>query len=389
MPAQPSLAAPRNLPGWKPPQSVPFGGKSGLRKPPKARPKLSKLQKKALKWASKHPEGERPAGDNRVWATNAGITNTVTLYQDMQGFIGQPATPATLIGVQRAVQVYVNNNVWTGTVTNGTAATINVYPADTQTITITANVTTANTTVNLPMWDAWNANWAPTAGWAQTNWAQEQRQNAYRQTEWIRWQGQGNQADLYYNPNDQVQRERIRRERAVQNEAQYQQQRMARAAREAEERRQWEARAPERAAALARQVAEQQAQQEARKTALKRSYDLLFRHLTDEQKNMLESENRFLIEVKSGKIYEIRRGMHQNIYRLDDQGRPVEQLCCLPQGQVPEGDVMLAQMLHLMVNEEGFRKVANRWELRDMTGQQLDRRRPLTQGAAQVDRRAA
>jgi hypothetical protein len=310
----------------------------------------------------------------------------------MQGFIGQPATPATLAGVQQAVQVYVNNNVFTAT--GGTAATINVYPA---TYTITTNTTTAATTVNFPMWDQWNANWAPT-GWnaaptTATDWVTPTRnmvdQRLYsRQQEWARWQGQGNQADLHYNPNDQVQRARIQRDRLAQNEAQYQQQRMERAAREAEDRRLWEARAPERAAAAARQAAEAARQAEARTTALKRSYDLLFRHLTDEQKTMLESENRFLIEVKSGKIYEIRRGIHQNIYRLDDQGHPVEQLCCLPQGQVPEGDVMLAQMLHLMVNEEGFRKVANRWELRDMTGQ-LDRRRPLTDGAVQVDRRAA
>jgi hypothetical protein len=321
------------------------------------------------------------------------LATTTTTFQDaLQGFIGQPVMPATLAGVQQAVQVYVNNNLYTGT--GGTATTINVYPATYTTI--TTNVTTASITVNLPMWTAWNANWAPTNGgvtpttaaaWANPDMG-EQRLTSRKQG-WARWQGQGNQADLQYNPNDQVQRERLRRERALQTEAQYQQQRMERAARDAEEHRQWEARAPERAAALARQAAEHQARQEALKTALKRSYDLLFRHLTDDQKNMLESENRFLIEVKSGKIYEIRRGMHQNIYRLDGQGRPVEQLCCLPQGQVPEGDVMLAQMLHLMVDEEGFRKVANRWELRDMTGQQLDRRRPLTDGAIVVDRRAA
>jgi len=340
MPAQPSLAAPRDFPGRRHLHSVPFGGKSGLRKLPKVRPKLSKIQKKALKWASKHPEGDRPAMVARVLAT------TTTIFQDaLQGFIGQPATPTTFAGVQQAVQVYVDNYLYTGT--GG-----NVYPA-TYTA-ITTNVTTASTTVNLPMWTAWNANWAPTG-------------------EWAHWQGQGNQADLQYNPNDRVQRERLRQERTLQTEAQYQQQRMERAAREAENTRLWEAGAPERAAAAARRAVADAAEQEARKTALKRSYDLLFRHLTDDQKNMLESENRFLITAQSRRMYEIRRGLMHNIFRLDDQGRAIEELCCYIPG-VPEGDSLLGQMLHLMANEDDFRRTANRWELRDMSP--VDRRLP-------------
>jgi hypothetical protein len=66
--------------------------------------------------------------------------------------------------------------------------------------------------------------------------------------------------------------------------------------------------------------------------------------------------------------------MH-NIFRLDDQGRAVEELCCYIPG-VPEGDNLLGQMLHLMSNEEGFRNGSNRWELRDMNP--ADRRLPLT-----------
>jgi len=377
MPIPMSFAAPRGIPGWKLPHSVPFGGKSGLRKLPKVRPKLSKIEKKALRWAQKHPEDPNPPNNAVTWTSASAATATPTFYGDLTGrygdltgrlnqFVGQPATQATLTAVNQAVRVYTNG-LYTGTGTNGWV--------NNATVTFTTAATNA-ITVNLPMsWDAWNTNWTPTTLVTPTN-------------DWARWQGQGNQADLHYNPNDQVQRERLRRERVVQDEAQYQQQRMERAARAAEQQRQWDAGAPERVAALARQATAERVRQEAVKTSLKRSYELLFRHLTDEQKNMLESENRFLIEVKSGKIYEIRRGMHQNIYRLDDQGRPDEQLCCLPQGHVPEGDVMLAQMLHLMCNEEGFRKVANRWELRDMRGQ-LDRRRPLTEGAIQVDRRAA
>jgi len=383
MPAQPSFAAPRDVPGWKTSPSVPFGGKGGSRKPPKVRPKLTKLEKKALKWAQKHPEGNAPRGNlTTLIASSAATVYCEDLRQNaLAGFIGQLATPRNLEHVNHAAQVYLHQAA--GVFYNTpTAGSLNL--AGTVAITTTTNTAT---TWNVPMWTDWNANWTPVTTASATLDGYYPRIVAGN--DWTRWQGQGHQADLCYNPNDQVQRARLREARYLQDEAQYQQRRMARAAADAEQRRQWEAQAPERAAQAARQAEEATRQAEARKTALKRSYELLFRHLTDDQKNMLESENRFLIEVKSGKIYEIRRGIHQNIYRLDDQGRPAEQLCCLPQGQVPEGDVMLAQMLHLMVNEEGFRKVANRWELRDMTGQQLDRRVPLTQGAVQVDRRAA
>ena len=94
-----------------------------------------------------------------------------------------------------------------------------------------------------------------------------------------------------------------------------------------------------------------------------RSYQLLYQHLTDEQKTMLENENKFLVVSHKGNIYEIRRGRHMNVFRLGLEGKPVEKLCCLPGGGVPEGDVMLAQMLHLMTNEDRFRKKANKWEI--------------------------
>jgi len=189
------------------------------------------------------------------------------------------------------------------------------------------------------------------------------------------WQGRGNQADFHVDPNDQIQKARFRRERRLQDEAEYQRTRMEREARAAERRLQYEVEEAER--------------RKKRETALARSYALLFRHMTDEQRNMLETENRFLVMSQSGRIYEIRRGMHQNVYLLNNQGHPVEQLCCLPSGGCPEGDVMLAQMLYLMTDEERFRQRANRWELQDMNGNQRDRRLPLTDGARQLDRAAA
>jgi hypothetical protein len=389
------LGAPlRDYPGRRPPLTVPFGGRDGSRRLPKARPKLTRLEKKALKWARKHPEQEGTSNWDRPWQFHGrirvfetGVTNTPTFVTNANPYLGHLGTVGT-IGTDDIFQgnyftgvtqgIYLNGNlIGNQFQTNATAgAGITLHAAPIARITIT---TSAATTVTIPMtadWITWNAECCRPAEWATADERHFTHNPLTRpQTEWAGWQGRGHQADLWVNPNDHVQRARIQRERRLAEEARYQQQRMQQAAADAEQRRRYEI--------------EEKERQERRKTALKRSYELLFRHLTEAQKNMLESENRFLIEVKSGKVYEIRRGTHQNVFRLDDRGRTVEQLCGLPMGQLPEGDVMLAQMLRLMVDEEGFRKIANRWELRDISGEVHDRRLPLTDGAIVVDRRAA
>ena len=38
---------------------------------------------------------------------------------------------------------------------------------------------------------------------------------------------------------------------------------------------------------------------------------------------------------------------------------------------------MLAQMLHLIVNEDAFRRVANTWDMTDHRDADMDRRLPL------------
>jgi hypothetical protein len=352
-------------PLWREKPSVPFRGGGPGRLPKKERVKLTKAQKKALKWARKHPEPEQVPRSSVTWnpvsvfmETNAGYymgtdytarhydTTGITVYDPTNGMVRHRA-------IQQALQPYLGQ-IYTPTTTVAmTNTATNAVQVFDNNYTITFNASSVTTTGTITV-------------------------NACRQpTDWAAWQGQGHQSDLFYDPNDQVQQARIRRERR--DEADYQQRRMEAAAAEAERRRQWEAGAEQR-----RIEAEQRRVQ--RETALACSYALLFQHLTDDQRNMLESENRFLIEVNSGRIYEIRRGRHQNVYRLDENGHAVEQLCCLPRGEVPDGDVMLAQMLHLLCNEEQFRRIANRWDLRDMQGNQLDRRLPLTDGARRLDR---
>lgn len=379
-----------NYPGRQMAESVPFSGRGGYRQPPKARPKLTKLQKKGLKWARKHPEPP-PNYDRITYYNNSGATINVSLAatptsldEVLYGFVGEPATQETYTQVARAVQVFITDhyahNIYTPTTattdlyTPATDTTVvrqipvtgvTLYTGNQITGTFTIN-TTSNITVTLPMsWEAWNEQLCAHSaqGWVDSH-SQRAREAAGA---WVRWQGQGHQADLYYNPNDQVQKARIRRERLLQQEAERAQQRMEQAARDAEARRQWEAGAPERERLrLEQEVALVQAKG--------RSYELLFRHLTDEQKAMLDNEHRFLIISQSGRMYEIRRGIMHNVFRLDEQGRAVEELCCyIP--EVPEGDNLLGQMLHLMANENEFRRSSNRWELRDMSP--VDRRQPL------------
>lgn len=375
-----------NYPGRTPPQSVPYGGRretSGRRLAPMARPKLTKAMKKALKWARKHPEPDSRRSSARILVPRSIFPDTVTtvvnLETTLNRYVGSPATQGTIDQMGAAIRLYTAsaaNYDWdrhrrgswetatypTYTPTTWGTGTANVATwgvTNNATITLTAtNATTATFTVPMS-WTDWNAEWVtpPASGWV----------DRCRDTEWRHWQGRGHSNDLWYDPNDLVGRERLRRERLILQDAEHQQQRMEREAAAVEAQRRWEAEAPARAAAAA-------ATEERRKTALTRSYSLLFQHLTDAQKNMFESENRFLIVGQSGHLYEIRRGIMHNIFRLDDQGRAIEELCCyIP--NVPEGDVLLGQMLHLMANEDDFRRGSNRWELRDMN--QTDRRLPL------------
>lgn len=307
-----------------------------------------------------------------------------TLQGQLTRFLGAPATDRTYRDIGNVVANYTINSSATTTATLGTTVTGGWYGyggmATNEPIIWTSWNSATDSTAYTPtcehreVWRVWMDS-GSTDTTSITGYERRDERICQTDVTWRTMLGSGDEADLFYNPNDRVQQARIARERRLQDEAEYQRRRMERAAREAEQRRQWEAEDAERRQRVA--------------AALTRSYELLHRHLTDEQKNMLESEDRFLVTSQSGKVYEIRRGIHQNVYLLDDQGRAVEQLCCLPRGGVPEGDVMLGQMLHLMAGEERFRSIANRWELRDVRGDQLDRRLPLNAGAVAMDRRAA
>jgi hypothetical protein len=62
----------------------------------------------------------------------------------------------------------------------------------------------------------------------------------------------------------------------------------------------------------------------------------------------------------TGKCYRILHGRQTNICELDKRGRPVVTWCFGPEGNLPTGDILLAQKIALETNEQAALQVANR-----------------------------
>jgi hypothetical protein len=105
------------------------------------------------------------------------------------------------------------------------------------------------------------------------------------------------------------------------------------------------------------------AQQAARKAAEDKAQELLMTHLTQAQKDAIKAKNFFIVEGgKSKEKYRIwtTKGVHGNIERLNQEGKPVANLCVqLRETVCPNGDHFLAQKLMLELAEDDILKVAN------------------------------
>jgi hypothetical protein len=79
---------------------------------------------------------------------------------------------------------------------------------------------------------------------------------------------------------------------------------------------------------------------------------LLQEWLSATQKAQLASTGYFeVVGSDTGHRYRIYAGTSMNVIELDDQGRVHRGLCFLPLGELPTGDVMLAQKLALEASE--------------------------------------
>jgi len=90
------------------------------------------------------------------------------------------------------------------------------------------------------------------------------------------------------------------------------------------------------------------------------AWDLLKSNLTPEQANQLHRTRAFeVIGGATGRRYRIRHGFIFNVDLLSEQGRRVVSFCFRPGGDLPVGDIMLAQKNALELFEFEALKVAN------------------------------
>ena len=79
----------------------------------------------------------------------------------------------------------------------------------------------------------------------------------------------------------------------------------------------------------------------------------------------LEQHGRFgyfdVVGGNTGKRYRIKYGFQLNVALLDNRGRTKAVLCFAPDGNLPAGDVMLAQKLALELFETDTLKIANKF----------------------------
>ena len=102
------------------------------------------------------------------------------------------------------------------------------------------------------------------------------------------------------------------------------------------------------------------------KSSPARSMQLLVENLSPTQRAQYERCKYFeVIGGDTGSRYRIRRGRVLNVELLDNNGRRTTVLCFMPEGQLPMGDVMLAQKLALELFEAQAIRVAHRAHILD------------------------
>ena len=145
---------------------------------------------------------------------------------------------------------------------------------------------------------------------------------------------------------------------------QYEETAEQRATREAEQAA-WEAGRAEREVRAEQQRAEQEREREryqkVRLAAQSRAEQLLMTLLNDEQVRTYREHGWFEVRGSRGGRYRIRnRGQAGNVDLMPEIGNERDvSYCCHPPGQLPNADAHVAQMLHLVTDEDDFLKTAN------------------------------
>lgn len=113
----------------------------------------------------------------------------------------------------------------------------------------------------------------------------------------------------------------------------------------------------------------------AEKTPEGRSLQLLRRWLSPAQRTQYAHTGYFeVVGGETGNRYRIYTGASTNVCEIDNNGRPKVGLCFLPRGDLPIGDVMLAQKIALESCERSALAVARKFT---PNGFLFSRSRPL------------
>lgn len=113
----------------------------------------------------------------------------------------------------------------------------------------------------------------------------------------------------------------------------------------------------------------------AEKTPEGRSLQLLQRWLSPAQRTQYAQSGYFeVVGGETGNRYRIYTGAATNVCEIDENGRPKVGLCFLPRGDLPIGDVMLAQKIALENCEGSALAVARKFA---PSGFLFSRSRPL------------
>lgn len=87
---------------------------------------------------------------------------------------------------------------------------------------------------------------------------------------------------------------------------------------------------------------------EQRRLAEQRTYDLLAAYLSPSQLAQFRTQGRFEVTgVETNHRYVIRNVTTINVDELDSRGTCIKRWCFVPKGDLPQGDVLLAQKLAL------------------------------------------
>jgi hypothetical protein len=123
----------------------------------------------------------------------------------------------------------------------------------------------------------------------------------------------------------------------------------------------WEAGRAEREAVAREREAAYQRRQAVRAAASSRAAELLLSLLSEQQARSYTEHGWFEVRGSKGGRWRIRnQGQAGNVDLMPEIGNERDAtFCCHPPGNLPAADAHLAQMLHLVTDEDGFRRIAN------------------------------